>query len=104
MPAKISDVKITNVVTSGLTDPWNGSLTNIKFTTDTTTATADVTVQNTSNGTLGLNLLTNPSLASPVNGILVVSIPDNPGSTQIYAVGQASTQTFNFEIDTVQNP
>jgi hypothetical protein len=84
---------------------WDGSLTNIVYGTAT-----DVTVQNTTDGstTLDLTSIANKNLVATSgtrSGILVVTIPNAlTGQTDAGGLNVAASQTFNFEIDTVQNP
>jgi hypothetical protein len=102
VPSLISAVKIGTLGVTPLT-AWNGNLTNISYGT-----TTDVTVQNTSDGSTALDL-TNKALAptsGSQSGVLVVIIPDAlTGQTDAGGLNNGTpTQTFNFEIDTLQNP
>ena len=103
VPAKISAVKIGTK--GGTLASWNGGVTNISYGTAT-----DVTVQNTTDGstTLDLTDATHKTLAATSgsqSGILVITIPDAlTGQTDAGGLNGTASQTFNFEIDTVQNP
>jgi hypothetical protein len=101
VPSLISAVKIG--IKGQSMNTWLGGLTNISYGTAT-----DVTVQNTSDGSTTLDL-TNKALAvtsGSQSGILVVTIPDAlTGQTDAGGLNNVTpAQTFNFEIDTVQNP
>ena len=104
VPSLISAVKIGTK--GGSLASWDGSLTNIVYGTAT-----DVTVQNTTDGSTALDLTdaTHKTLAvtsGTQSGILVVTIPDAlTGQTDAGGLNNVTpAQTFNFEIDTVQNP
>jgi hypothetical protein len=105
VPAKISNVQLT-VNGTTVTNPWTGALTDITLPGGSTT---DVTIQNTSNGVTALNLLS-PSVTlatsgsgQSVSGILVITIPSGL-TADMGGLNSGLSQTFNFEIDTVQNP
>jgi hypothetical protein len=103
VPSLISAVKLSTK--GGTMAAWDGSLTNIVYGTAT-----DVTVQNTTDGstTLDLTSIANKNLVATSgtrSGILVVTIPNAlTGQTDAGGLNVAASQTFNFEIDTVQNP
>jgi predicted ribosomally synthesized peptide with SipW-like signal peptide len=106
VPARINNVKLT--INNGATviNLWTGSSANIMLSGGSTT---DVTIQNTSDGTINLDLL-NPSLIlSPggpgqsVSGILLITIPFGL-TVDTGGLNSGLSETFNLEIDTVQAP
>jgi hypothetical protein len=104
VPAKISAVKIGTK--GGTLGSWNGGLTNISYGTAT-----DITVQNTSDGSTTLDLTDSAhnllaATSGSRSGYLMIAIPDAlTGQTDAGGLNNVTpTQTFNFEIDTVQNP
>ena len=108
VPAKVTAMKLGILSASPTT--WNGSVQGITLSGGSYT---DVNVYNTTDGnTANISNLINTSLpantpmSSPtITNVLVIAIPDAlTGVQDAGGLNAGLSQTFNFEIDTVQNP
>ncbi len=108
VPAKVTAMKLGILGATPTT--WDGSVQGITLSGGSYT---DVKLYNTSDGnTLHISNLLNTSLpantpmSSPtITNVLVIAIPDTlTGVQDAGGLNGTASQTFNFEIDTVQNP